>query len=464
MTITTIAANDRIAGPFTATDGQTVFSFDFPIYDDGDITVTRVRDDAEATLLLDTDYTVTGAGEATGGTIVLGTGAEEDDEITITGTMPTVRATAFETNGDLTAGDLNMELNRLVIMAQEVAGIAAEARAEALAAISAEELDAAVLEIAGDVQASASNAEASAAAAEASAAAAAASFSQLLEGGMLSSAPVTPAMQPVLAASTLAAARAALGLGSAATQTSGAFDAAGAAAAVAADLADLAASLGALANAGAGSGLEISGGNARLTNTGVTAGTYGSTTKVAQVTVDAKGRITAAAEVDVSGGAWTRISAGSGTSAVGAVDIALPSGYSKFRLELLDIAPDASNRTLRFRFSTNGGTSYDSTSAYDTGIVQSLMDGTDTGTDATDTSGRLTEGTLTTSGRAMGTLEIDPANKIVLSRLCAIVGSGDKTIQNGMTIYGGAGTLSHIRLLMSGNNIARHKWVLTGMV
>lgn len=39
-----------------------------------------------------------------------------------------------------------------------------------------------------------------------------------------------------------------------------------------------------------------------LTNTGVTAGTYGTSTSVSQITVDAQGRITAAADVAVSGG------------------------------------------------------------------------------------------------------------------------------------------------------------------
>ena len=39
-----------------------------------------------------------------------------------------------------------------------------------------------------------------------------------------------------------------------------------------------------------------------LTNTGVTAGTYGTSSSVAQITVDAQGRITAAADIAVSGG------------------------------------------------------------------------------------------------------------------------------------------------------------------
>jgi len=46
-------------------------------------------------------------------------------------------------------------------------------------------------------------------------------------------------------------------------------------------------------------------GTVSLANTAVTAATYGSNTTVAQITVDAQGRITAAANVAISGGGLT---------------------------------------------------------------------------------------------------------------------------------------------------------------
>ena len=46
-------------------------------------------------------------------------------------------------------------------------------------------------------------------------------------------------------------------------------------------------------------------GTVSLANTAVTAATYGSNTTVAQITVDAQGRITAAANVVISGGGLT---------------------------------------------------------------------------------------------------------------------------------------------------------------
>jgi len=51
----------------------------------------------------------------------------------------------------------------------------------------------------------------------------------------------------------------------------------------------------------AGTGLTLTGTTFALSNTGVTAGTYGSATQVARFTVDAQGRITSATNVDISG-------------------------------------------------------------------------------------------------------------------------------------------------------------------
>ena len=80
-----------------------------------------------------------------------------------------------------------------------------------------------------------------------------------------------------------------------------------------------------------GSGITFSSGAISITNSGATAGTYGSATKSAQFTIDASGRITSVANVNISGGGG----GGSGTSyeyfklhytSAGAVDTTQGSG------------------------------------------------------------------------------------------------------------------------------------------
>ncbi len=119
MTINTVSANDRRSGPFVATAGQTVFSYAFPIYDEEDLLVTRVRSGVQTTLTLAADYTVTGVNEEAGGTIVLTTGATLNDSITIASEMTLERTSYFQNGGDMTAEALNQDFNRLLMMQQE---------------------------------------------------------------------------------------------------------------------------------------------------------------------------------------------------------------------------------------------------------------------------------------------------------------------------------------------------------
>lgn len=118
MPITSIPVNDRIER-FTATGGQTVFSYDFPVYAASDLEVRRVRADVETTLALGADYTVTGVLAQPGGTVVLTAAAQAGDRITIRSAQPDTRATDFADGGDLPADALDAELNRIAVSLQQ---------------------------------------------------------------------------------------------------------------------------------------------------------------------------------------------------------------------------------------------------------------------------------------------------------------------------------------------------------
>jgi hypothetical protein len=118
MTIISIPANDR-RERFVASGGQTVFTFDFPVYAATDLRVTRLRSGVETVLVYGTDYTVTGAGEQAGGSITLTTGATAADVILIESAMPVQRAAQFTNGGPLPADAIEGELNRIMIALQQ---------------------------------------------------------------------------------------------------------------------------------------------------------------------------------------------------------------------------------------------------------------------------------------------------------------------------------------------------------
>lgn len=94
---------------YTATSGQTVFIYDFMIYEDDEIKVQQ----GDTTLTLTTHYTVQDAGESAGGTITLVTGATLGDIITLTGNTMVERGTTFSQGGAWNASAVNGEFDRL---------------------------------------------------------------------------------------------------------------------------------------------------------------------------------------------------------------------------------------------------------------------------------------------------------------------------------------------------------------
>jgi hypothetical protein len=116
----TVPINDRIAGPFTATGGETVLSYDFRILAATDLAVYRRRGGADVRLTLGTDYTVSGVGAAGGGSITLALGANAADQYLLEGDRPAGRTSDLVYSRALPDSTLNGEFDSLQIQLVEL--------------------------------------------------------------------------------------------------------------------------------------------------------------------------------------------------------------------------------------------------------------------------------------------------------------------------------------------------------
>ncbi len=102
---------------YTASSGQTVFAYAFPIFADGDLKVYI----GPTLQTLTTHYTVSGAATSNGGNVTLVSGAGAGDIITIYRDLPVSRTSDYQTSGDLLAETLNDDFDKVVMMSQQVA-------------------------------------------------------------------------------------------------------------------------------------------------------------------------------------------------------------------------------------------------------------------------------------------------------------------------------------------------------
>ena len=101
---------------YTASASQTEFTYTFKIFDDDDVTVIQEG----TTLTKTTDYTVSGVGNANGGTITLVTGATSGDIIVITRNEPLTQEVDFVEGDDLPSTSLEEGLDRSAIRDQDL--------------------------------------------------------------------------------------------------------------------------------------------------------------------------------------------------------------------------------------------------------------------------------------------------------------------------------------------------------
>ena len=98
----TQSVNDR-REQFTATGGQTIFPYNFEIFADTDIQVLQhvFTTGITTTLILTTNYTVSGVGDPPGGDVTLVVGAAINDKITVIGDTKIQRSADFNQAGEL---------------------------------------------------------------------------------------------------------------------------------------------------------------------------------------------------------------------------------------------------------------------------------------------------------------------------------------------------------------------------
>tara|TARA_R110000744_G_scaffold310228_1_gene417945 strand:- start:222 stop:3023 length:2802 start_codon:yes stop_codon:yes gene_type:complete len=101
---------------YIASDGQTVFQYTFQILDSADLKV--LKNGGELSLF--GNYTVQDAGEPTGGTITLTSGADDADKISVLMAIPIDRTTQYQNAGDFLAADVNGDMDKAYLVLNQL--------------------------------------------------------------------------------------------------------------------------------------------------------------------------------------------------------------------------------------------------------------------------------------------------------------------------------------------------------
>lgn len=104
----------RIA--YTATASQTLFAVPFVFFENADLLVYQ----NDVLLTLDTDYTVSGAEDETGGAVVLLTGATVGNAIMITRDVAIVQSSHIPPSGPLDVPAINIQFSKLIAIDQQL--------------------------------------------------------------------------------------------------------------------------------------------------------------------------------------------------------------------------------------------------------------------------------------------------------------------------------------------------------
>ncbi len=108
-------ADNTSRNQYSATAGQTIFSYTFEIVDKDDLVVLQNG----IALSEGTDYSVAGVGDESGGTITLTAGATLNDIMTLYRDMPYERNQNYTNSGDFLASDVNSDFDNLWLAGEQ---------------------------------------------------------------------------------------------------------------------------------------------------------------------------------------------------------------------------------------------------------------------------------------------------------------------------------------------------------
>lgn len=118
----TVASDINKAGPYSTNGVTTVFAYGFLIFDESHLSVfkTDISDGSEVTLVLDSDYTVTGVDEPTGGDVIIDPALAAGFDITILRIVPQTQETDLSNQGSWLPEVHERVFDRLTMMVQDL--------------------------------------------------------------------------------------------------------------------------------------------------------------------------------------------------------------------------------------------------------------------------------------------------------------------------------------------------------
>lgn len=118
-----VNASDRVVVVVATSDGQTDFNFDFLVFTAGQVSIIHeaISDGAETELTAGDGFTVSGIGNANGGTVTItGTSVSTGDKVTIFGSTTIDRQADYQQGGDFFADTVNTEFDFVIMAMQEM--------------------------------------------------------------------------------------------------------------------------------------------------------------------------------------------------------------------------------------------------------------------------------------------------------------------------------------------------------